>query len=101
LDKIILTRYTDHTFTDRNALVHELEQARRRGYAIDDCEGDDWVRCVAAPFYDSSGRVLGAMSVSGPAHRMTLDYLQRLSGDVVRVTQALSRQLGRVAPSAL
>ncbi len=97
-EKITLTRYTDHTITDRETLACELEQIRRRGYAIDDCEGDDWVRCVAAPVYDSSGRVLGAMSVSGPAHRMTPDYIQKLSGDVVRVTQALSRQLGQAAP---
>lgn len=95
LSRLNLTRYTDQTLTDRNALIRELEQIRQQGYAIDNCEGDDWVRCVAAPVYDSSGRVLGAISIAGPAHRMTLDYIQQLSGDVVRVTQALSRQLGQ------
>lgn len=99
LARLTLTRYTSHTLTDRNALMNELEQTRRRGYAIDDCEGDDWVRCVAAPVYDGGGRVLGAISIAGPAHRMTLEYIQQLSGDVIRVTQALSRQLGQVAAS--
>lgn len=98
LDRLTLTRYTNQTITDRDTLIHELEQTRQRGYAIDNCEGDDWVRCVAAPVYDSGGRVLGAISVAGPAHRMTLDYIQNLSGDVVRVTQALSRQLGQTPP---
>lgn len=98
LDRLTLTRYTSHTITNRDALINELEQTRRRGYAIDDCEGDDWVRCVAAPVYNDGGRVLGAISIAGPAHRMTLEYIQHLSGDVIRVTQDLSRQLGRVAP---
>ena len=98
LDRLTLTRYTNQTITDRDTLIHELEQTRQRGYAIDNCEGDDWVRCVAAPVYDSGGRVLGAISAAGPAHRMTLDYIQNLSGDVVRVTQALSRQLGQTPP---
>lgn len=96
LARLPLTRYTSHTITDRDALIKELEQTRCRGYAIDDCEGDDWIRCVAAPVYDSGGRVLGAISIAGPAHRMTLEYIQHLSGDVMRVAQELSRQLGRV-----
>jgi DNA-binding IclR family transcriptional regulator len=99
LARLTLTRYTSQTITDREALINELERTRRRGYAIDDCEGDDWVRCVAAPVYDDSGRVLGAISIAGPAHRMTLEYIQQLSGDVIRVAQDLSKQLGRVAPS--
>jgi DNA-binding IclR family transcriptional regulator len=98
LNRLTLTRYTNQTITDRDTLIRELEQTRQRGYAIDNCEGDDWVRCVAAPVYDGGGRVLGAISIAGPAHRMTLDYIQQLSGDVIRVTQELSRQLGRVAP---
>ncbi len=97
LARLTLTRYTSHTITDCDALINELEQTRRRGYAIDDCEGDDWIRCVASPVYDGGGRVLGAISIAGPAHRMTLDYIQQLSGDVIRVTQALSKQLGQVS----
>lgn len=95
LTRLPLTRYTSHTITDQTALIDELEQTRRRGYAIDDCEGDDWVRCVAAPVYDGGNHVLGAISIAGPAHRMTLDYIHHLSGDVIRVTQALSKQLGQ------
>jgi IclR family acetate operon transcriptional repressor len=92
--RLPLTRHSDHTITDRPALIKELEQIRQRGYAIDDCEGDDWVRCVAAPVYDGGGQVLGAISIAGPAHRMTLEHVHQLSAEVIRVTQALSKQLG-------
>jgi DNA-binding IclR family transcriptional regulator len=92
--------HTDHTITDQAALNKELEQIHQRGYAIDNCEGDDWVRCVAAPVYDGGGHVLGAISIAGPAHRMTLEYIQQLSGDVIRVTRALSKQLGQVSAVA-
>ncbi|NJN99636.1 MAG: IclR family transcriptional regulator [Anaerolineales bacterium] len=99
LERLPLPRYTNHTITDHDALMNELEQTRHRGYAIDDCEGDDWIRCVAAPVYDGGGQVLGAISIAGPAHRMTLEHVHQLSPDVIRVTQALSKQLGRVTDS--
>ncbi len=89
-----LKRYTLNTITDPDALARELERIRQQGYATDDREVDDGTRCVAAPVFDSGGRVIAAMSIAGPAYRLTLDRLHRLSGDVIRVTQALSRQLG-------
>lgn len=98
--RLPLTRHTDHTLTDQAALIKELEQIHQRGYAIDDCEGDDWVRCVAAPVYDGGSQVLGAISIAGPAHRMTLEHVHQLSTDVIRVTQALSKQLGQVTAFA-
>lgn len=100
LDRLPLTRHTDHTITDRAALIEELEKIHQRGYAVDNCEGDDWVRCVAAPVYDGGGRVLGAISIAGPAHRMTLEHVHQLSPEVIRVTQAFSKQLGQVTAFA-
>jgi DNA-binding IclR family transcriptional regulator len=91
-----LKRYTAHTITNPEVLLRELEEVRLRGYAIDEREVDEGTRCVGAPVFDSSGQVAAAMSIAGPAYRLTLDALHQFSGDVIRVTRELSRELGYV-----
>jgi DNA-binding IclR family transcriptional regulator len=91
-----LRRYTAHTITDPEVLLRELEEVRVRGYAIDEREVDEGTRCVGAPVFDSSGQVAAAMSIAGPAYRLTLDSLHQLAGEVIRVTGSLSRELGYV-----
>lgn len=91
-----LKAYAVNTITDPDMLAKELEITKSRGYAIDDREVDDGTRCVAAPIFDNSQRVIGAMSIAGPAYRLTTDHLHRLSTEIVRVTQAISEQLGYV-----
>jgi DNA-binding IclR family transcriptional regulator len=91
-----LKAYAVNTITHPDKLVQELDRIRERGYAIDDREVDDGTRCVAAPIFDSSQRVIAAMSIAGPAYRLTPDHLHRLSPEIIRVTQTLSGQLGYV-----
>ncbi len=71
-----LPAVTDRTTTDVDALRDELETVREQGYALDDEEHHDGLRCLAAPIRDSDGRVLGAMSVSGPTKRMRGERLE-------------------------
>ena len=94
-----LKPYTAKTITNLDTLNYELERIRQHGYAIDDREVDDGTRCVAAPVFDSTGHVIAAISIAGPAYRLSLDRLYQLSKDIVRVSQALSKQLGYIGIS--
>ena len=67
---------TPNTVTDRDALFDRLEAIRERGYAYDDEERLRGLRCVAAPILSNDQRVLGAISVSGPSHRIKGDYFR-------------------------
>ncbi len=60
-----LTAYTRNTITDIPRLSEELLHIRQQGYAVDDCEHEPGVFCLAAPFFDPFAQVLGAVSVSG------------------------------------
>lgn len=75
VDEIIdthgLPEVTEQTVTEREALFDRLEQVRERGFALDDEERLPGLRCVAVPVLSNTGRVLGAVSVSGPTTRMT------------------------------
>ncbi|MBX3064348.1 MAG: IclR family transcriptional regulator [Anaerolineae bacterium] len=92
-----LKAYTAQTITDLTVLKREMELIRGQGYALDDREVDDGTRCVAAPVFDSSGQVIAAMSIAGPAYRLTIEQLTQLAAQVMRVAVALSRQLGYIA----
>lgn len=64
---------TEKTITKEEDLFDELSKIRERGYAYDDEERIQGLRCVAAPILSNSDRVLGAISVAGPTNRMRGD----------------------------
>ncbi|MFI7706985.1 IclR family transcriptional regulator [Nonomuraea sp. NPDC049480] len=64
-----MPRRTPNTITDVNAMLAELDLVRSRGYAMDLGEEELGVHCLAVPVWDG-GRVVAAMSVSGPAERI-------------------------------
>ena len=65
----------DNTLTTKQALLDALDAARKNGYAFDNEECEIGARCVAAPIRDFSGKVVAALSVSGPSTRMTDDLI--------------------------
>ncbi|WP_316980295.1 IclR family transcriptional regulator [Shumkonia mesophila] len=93
-----LRRYTANTITDPESLLNELDLIRRRGYAIDNEEKDVGIRCVGAPIRNLSGRVFAAMSVSGPARRITPARTEQLAPMVMHYAGAISAQLGYRQP---
>lgn len=85
--------FTARTITDPAMLRVHLEQTRKQGYAIDDEEFDYGVRCVAVPIFDFREKVIGAIGISGPAARMTLERLPDLARIVVEIGQSLSDRM--------
>ncbi|MEV0401100.1 IclR family transcriptional regulator [Actinoallomurus sp. NPDC050550] len=85
---------TSNTITGPERLRAELEAVRRHGYAIDDVENEEGIRCVAAPIFDHRGAVTTAISVSGPASRVTLDRVAEIGGLLVTTTKSISEHLG-------
>lgn len=86
-------RMTPNSLANLDALLAELAQIRDRGLALDDCESNVDVRCVAAPVRDASGQVVAGLSISVPAHRA--DRLSdELAGYVADGARALSERLG-------
>lgn len=79
-----LPRRTEHTITEREAFLDELDRVLKRGYALDNEEEEIGVRCVAVPVHGVSETVL-AVSVSGPAGRMTLEQCERLVPEMRRI----------------
>lgn len=89
-----LTSLTMRTMTNSDILLAHLNEVRLRGYAIDDEEYCLGIRCVAAPFFNHNGQVIGSLSVSGPVQRVTHDRVPHLANLVMEAARQLSRQLG-------
>ncbi|HEY6308554.1 MAG TPA: IclR family transcriptional regulator [Candidatus Angelobacter sp.] len=89
-----LKAMTANTITSFVELRKELSAIRERGYAIDNEEIEEGVRCVGCVVRNFSGEPLAAISISAPAFRLTKEKVQSLSRPVVGVAEALSRELG-------
>jgi DNA-binding IclR family transcriptional regulator len=89
-----LPRRTERTITDPDALVIHLEEIRRQGYALDDIENEEGVRCLAAPVYDLDERAIASIGISGPTIRMTDERLPAHAALVLEASRELSQALG-------
>jgi DNA-binding IclR family transcriptional regulator len=90
-----LAKRTENTITGPLDLMQHLSSVRGSGYAVDDEENEEGIRCVAAPIKNSSGQVEAAMSISGPTTRMTLDRIEgELKQSVCETAARISAKLG-------
>lgn len=89
-----LASYTPNTITDPVRLAAELERIRERGYAIDDEEYDEGLRCIGAGVRDHSGHVVSALGIGGPVTRITPARVDELAELVMTAANGLSRRLG-------
>ena len=89
-----LAQLTPATVTDRAALAAQLEVVRARGYAIAGNELEPGLTAIAAPVFAADGRVVAALSISGPDIRLTQRRLDELTATVVSEADRLSSRLG-------
>ena len=101
LETCELRKFTAKTIVERDALLREIEEVRRKGLAFDDGEFDPEARCVAVPVRDFTGRVAGAIGMSGPMWRLSLQALQEKSKYVREAAVELSAELGFQAEQEL
>jgi DNA-binding IclR family transcriptional regulator len=84
-----LEAYTQHTITNRKALMKELRQVRDQEYAILDDELEEGLFVVACPVRDAAGALVGIVSINGPSQRLksdrlpdTIDQLRQAASDI-------------------
>lgn len=95
-----LERVTDKTIVERDALLRQIEAARKDGIAFDDGEYDPEVRCLAAPVFDFRQRLVAAIGITAPVWRLGLQRVGEASEIVREAARELSTQLGHNPPAA-
>lgn len=89
-----LAKLTQRTITMLPQLEKELLAIRRRGYAVDDREIMEGLRCVAAPIFVESGGARYAVSISGMSNNMAGSRLEEMVIAVVEAAKGISHSMG-------
>jgi DNA-binding IclR family transcriptional regulator len=96
LDEHGLPATTPQTITDRETLFEELARIEDCGYAINDEESIQGLRCVSVAATDPTGTVVGAFSVSGPAYRTARETLEGELSTILRnIVEDFEQSLAR------
>ncbi|MET0312575.1 MAG: IclR family transcriptional regulator [Burkholderiaceae bacterium] len=90
---------TPKTITTEAEFETEMRRIHNAGYAIDDEEQFEGLRCIAMPVFGASGQVLGSMCVVGPKHRMTHQKLMAARAPLTAAARRLSEKLGWMPPA--
>ncbi|WP_020501379.1 IclR family transcriptional regulator [Sciscionella marina] len=85
---------TPNTITTAGALHRELARVRKDGYAVDEIENENGIRCVAAPIFDGAGECTSAVSVSAPEQRLPRERVPEIAEQVCAAAGQISRRLG-------
>lgn len=89
-----LETFTDNTIADGAALAAELAEVRRNGWASVREELEIGLNAVGVPVRDSTGKVIAALSVSGPAYRLDPERFDEVAEMTMLAAEQISRRLG-------
>ena len=98
IEKILKRRplraMTDNTIRDKSAFYYELEKVASRGYAVDNEEDSRGVRCIAAPVINVEDNVVAAVSISGPATRLSPCRDQEIATELIKACNKIAFSIG-------
>lgn len=92
---------TDNSVRNSKELLARLEETRRLGFALDDCEFRDEIRCIAAPIFDHQGITVGAISISSLVFRVSKETLLSWAPKLLTASKSISRKIGFVGGETL
>ncbi|MCV2876867.1 IclR family transcriptional regulator [Rhodobacteraceae bacterium XHP0102] len=93
-----LAAFTPQSLTDEATLRADLDAARARGFAIDDQERAEGMRCIAAPIFNVHGEAVAGISISGPAFRLPVARCHDIGTMVRHAADQITTAIGGRSP---
>ena len=90
--------YTAATIVSLPELQQDLEQCRKRRYALDLEENEPGVRCMATAIQDHTGKVCGALSVSVPQQHPLFHDMEQLTQPLLQAGSIIAGMMGYSRP---
>jgi len=88
-----LKAYAKNTITSMPQLFEELEKIKQQGYAIDDEEYYEGIRCVAAPVR-AGWKMIAAVSITGAIFTMAIERIgNELKTMLIETTERISNEM--------
>ncbi|MGD6941512.1 IclR family transcriptional regulator [Cytobacillus gottheilii] len=89
-----LSKITDNTITDQNVFREEIRKIRSQGYAVDHEEWEEYLRGIAVPIYDHTGKIVASLSIAGVSYRFTPEKVEFAVSESLIVAGKISNLLG-------
>ncbi|BCB75304.1 DNA-binding transcriptional regulator KdgR [Phytohabitans flavus] len=89
-----LRRYSRNTITDPKELLNQLAVVRERGYGGNWQEYEIGLCSIAVPLHDHTGEVVGALTLAGPAQRLTPRSVKRQLKPLSETAESIEKRLG-------
>ncbi len=89
-----LIPFTKNTIVDKEVLKKHIQQVKEKGYAIDDEEWEEEVRCLSVPVKDYTGKVSAGITMSAPSYRLNMEKIEEIKDDFLNTAKKLSEKLG-------
>ncbi len=91
----VFTKYTNNTITSFSELEDELSKIRKQGFAVDDEEFQDDLRCIAVPIKNKKmdNLVIASLSVTAPKSRMSMERLYDIKDDLIETAAKISESI--------
>lgn len=104
LDSIIATigfqSYTPKTIISATKLKQEISIIQRCGYGFDLEEHETGIQCIAVPLHLTGRQYRAAISVTGPAYRLSQERLEGWAGIVIEAARNIAEDiLVRMSPA--
>ncbi len=99
LNSIDYPPLTTKSHQNAKSLRKELQKVRAIGFAIDDEEQSDGLRCIGAPVFDEFGEPVFAISISGPTVRVTKQRVGGLARHVKDAARTITDRIGGIVPA--
>ncbi|MEK9199311.1 IclR family transcriptional regulator [Ureibacillus sp. 179-F W5.1 NHS] len=97
MTRIQFKKRTNNTILTPTDLLQEIHHIQKTGYALDNIENEEGIRCIAAPIYNYSGNIIASFSISGPSTRITMERIEEeLAEKILNTSRVISSQLGYV-----
>lgn len=96
IGNLTFERFTEHTLVTAEQLRKEIAQVASDGWALDNEEHENGIRCIAAPVYDYTRKVIAAVSVSGENRIIHPDRDREIAGYVMKTAAEISARMGYV-----
>lgn len=95
-NKIELKPITKNTIIYKEELLKELENIKKRNYALDDEENELGIKCVGSAVFDYTNKVVGALSVIIPLKWFNQENIDRTAEKVIKIAEEISSRLGKM-----
>lgn len=94
LSNIVYEKFTEKTIVSETELREELRKVKENGYAIDDGELSDEIKCLAAPIFNHLGEATYSLGISVPATRMTKEKQAIIAENLKIAASKISAHMG-------